>query len=374
MSLGCNPWTVRAAVVVFGVVGALCAPAPAGAQAPLPETAIPVHVVFVGSGTFHYDNSEGSHAVGDDNLSWDVEYQAALEPDGSLTGTQGVPPTNAGNYLFSDDFYGVSCSGAISTEPPPREPGDPNPPPETTPVPSAEGTLIQGLTYLSPDPANFSNCIGTLDGYDGSGEVADGVATVLNQYLPGALAARIPALPRQAFLAGGVAQRVIPVSSADAPTQIPSSCADLFGIDDPSKCTISLSWSGTVVLDATAGCPVILATPAPACMPMDGTPVSAFTQGVETDATGPGTASMSATAGGGLSSHAATAARQIVIASASAKVRHAGRVRLRPRLTAAGRRLLKHSRRVKVTVQIVWRPRSGHAHTTRSTTILKTAP
>ena len=360
--------------MVFGVVGALCAPVAAGAQSPpLPETAIPVHVVFVGSGTFHYDNSEGSHAVGDDQLDWDVEYQAALEPDGSLTSTQGVPPTTAGKYLFSDDFYGVSCSGTISTEPPPREPGDPNPPPETTPPPSAEGTLIQGLTYLSPDPANFSNCIGTLDSYDGSGEVADGVATVLNQYLPGALAARIPAVPRQMFLAGGAAQRVISVSSADAPTQIPPSCAELFGIDDPAKCTIGLSWSGTVILDATAGCPIILATPAPACMPSSGTPLSAFTQGVETDATGPGTASISATAAGASSAHIATAARQIVIASASVKVRHAGRVRLRPRVTAAGRLLLKRSRHVKVTVQVAFRPRSGHAHTTRFTTILKTA-
>ena len=108
-------------------------------------------------------------------------------------------------------------------------------------------------------------------------------------------------------------------------------------------------------------------------MPSSGTPLSAFTQGVETDATGPGTASISATAAGASTAHIATAARQIVIASASAKVRHAGRVRLRPRVTAAGRLLLKRSRRVKVTVQVVFRPRSGHARTTRFTTILKTA-
>jgi hypothetical protein len=364
---------VRAALVVFGVAGGPCAAAAGARAAPLPETPIPVHVVFDGTGAFDYHNSEGSHAVGDDQLSWDVEYRAELEPDGALTAASGLPPTTAGSYTFTDDFYGVACSGPISTAPPPAEPGDPSPPPETTPAPNADGTLIQGLTYLSPNPAQYSNCIGTLGSYDGSGEVADGVAAVLNQYLPGALTARIPAVPRQAFLAGGVAQRVIPVSYADAPTQIPLSCADLFGIDDPSKCTIGLSWSGTVILDATAGCPVILATPAPACMPPLGTPLSAFTQGVEADAPGPGTASMSASAGGTLSSHAATAARRIVIASASVKVRHAGRVRLRPRVTAAGRLLLKRSRRVKVTVQVVFRPRSGHAHTTRSATVLNTA-
>ena len=360
--------------MICGVVGALSGPAAAAAKpAPLPEAPIHVHVVFDGTGTFHYDNSEGTSAIGDDQLRWDVEYTALLLPDGSLTPRQGVPPTTAGNYLFTDDFYGVSCQGTISTQPPPREPGDPNPPPETTPAPTAEGTLIQSLTYLSPDPSDFSNCIGSLDGYDGSGEAADGVATVLNQYLPGALTARIPAVPRQAFLAGGVAERVISVSNADAPTQIPESCADLFGIDDPSKCTISLEWNGAVILDAIAGCPIILATPAPACMPSSGTPLSAFTQGVETDATGPGTASISATAAGASSAHIATAARQIVIASASVKVRHAGRVRLRPRVTAAGRLLLKRSRRVKVTMQVVFRPRSGHTHTTRFTTILKTA-
>jgi hypothetical protein len=367
---------VRAALMVAGIVSCALTPAAAGAKPPpLPEEPIPVHVVFDGTGTFHYDNSEGSTAIGDDQLNWDVDYQALLEPDGSLTIAQGQSPTTAGNYTFTDDFYGVSCHGEISTAPPPREPGDPNPPPETTPAPTAEGTAIQGITYLSPDPAQYSNCTGTLDGagYDGSGETADGVATVLNQYLPGALSARIPAVPRQAFLAGGAAQRVFRVSYADAPTQIPESCADLFGIDDPSKCTIRLSWSGLVVLDATAGCPIIVAAPGPACMPLSGTPLSSFTGGIETDASGPGTASLSATAAGGVSSHMAVAARQIVIASVSVKVAHPGRVRLRPRLTAAGRRLLRHARKVKVTVQVVFRPRSGPAHTTRFTTTLNTA-
>ncbi len=44
----------------------------------LPECPIPVHVVFSGSGQFHYDNSAGSHAIGDDTLDWDVDYQALL--------------------------------------------------------------------------------------------------------------------------------------------------------------------------------------------------------------------------------------------------------------------------------------------------------
>jgi hypothetical protein len=280
----------------------------------LPEHPIPVHVVFSGTGQFHYDNSEGSYAG-------------------------------------------------------PFPPGTPTPPPETTPAPRTDALVIQGITYLSADPGRFSDCVGARGDFDGSGEAADGVGTVLDQSLPGALAARIPQVSRQAFLAGGVALRTIPVSDADAPTQIPESCADLFGIDDPSKCTETLSWSGTVLLDATAGCPLILAGPSLACMPPSGTPLPAFTRGLETEAAGPGTVSMSATAVAASGAHAA-AARRVLIAAATVKVKRAGRVRLRPRLTAAGQRLLSHSGRLKVTVQVVFKPRSGHARASRFTTVL----
>jgi hypothetical protein len=193
-----------AALCMCCVLGPAAA-ARAGTPA-LPEHPIPVHVVFSGTGQFHYDNSEGSYAG-------------------------------------------------------PFPPGTPTPPPETTPAPRTDALVIQGITYLSADPGRFSDCVGARGDFDGSGEAADGVGTVLDQSLPGALAARIPQVSRQAFLAGGVALRTIPVSDADAPTQIPESCADLFGIDDPSKCTETLSWSGTVLLDATAGCPLILAGP-----------------------------------------------------------------------------------------------------------------
>lgn len=370
MSRHISTRALGAAVAALGACAA-CAPA-AGAESPtLPELPIPVHVVFSGSGQFHYDNSAGSHAVGDDKLDWDVEYQAELQPDGSLTAASVIPPATAGTYTFTDDFYEMSCSGSISTvpEPGPFPPDFPNPPPETTPAPNAAGLLIQGITYLSTDPARFTNCVGQRGDYDGSGEAADGVGSVLDQYLPGALTARIPAIPRQAFLAPGVAQRVIPVAYDQAPTQIAASCADFFGIQDPSQCQISLDWSGTVLLDGTAGCPVILAGPSLVCMPLSGMPVGAFTQGVEADATGPGTASVSMTAAGASGAHAAIA-RRTVIASASVKVKHAGRVRLRPKLTAAGKALLKRSRRVKVMVQTVFKPKAGRAHTTRVNTVL----
>lgn len=362
---------VLATMAAAAAWGALAAPE-AGAKTPvLPEHPIPVHVVFSGSGQFHYDNSAGSHAVGDDMLNWNVEYQALLQPDGSLTVASDLPPSSAGTYTFTDDFYELSCSGEISTapEPGPFPPGFPNPPPETTPAPVADGLIVQGITYLTTDPAQFTNCIGKRGDYDGSGETADGVGSVLDQYLPGALSARIPAIPRQALLAGGIAQRVFDVSDTGAPTQIPESCADFFGIEDPSQCRISLEWNGIVLLDATAGCPVILAGPSLACMPLSATPVGALTEGVETDATGPGTASVSATASGGSSAHAAVA-RRVVIASAAIKVKHAGRVRLHPKLTVAGTALFKRTKRVKVTIQTTFTPKTGRAHTAHLNTVL----
>jgi hypothetical protein len=97
--------------------------------------------------------------------------------------------------------------------------------------------------------------------------------------------------------------------------------------------------------------------------------VTAVTDGIDTDATGPGTATVSVTAAGASGAHASIA-RRIVIASASVKVTRAGRVRLRPRLTAAGTALFKHAKRVKATIQTTFKPRSGPARTTRATTVL----
>src|ERR1700749_398115 len=72
-------------------------------------------------------------------------------------------------------------------KPGPFPPGYPDPPPETTPAPTTDGTLIQGITYLSRNPDDFSNCVGQRGDYDGSGEAAAGVSSLPDQYLPGAL-------------------------------------------------------------------------------------------------------------------------------------------------------------------------------------------
>jgi hypothetical protein len=81
--------------------------------------------------------------------------------------------------------------------------------------------------------------------------------------------------------------------------------------------------SGTVLLDADAGCPLILAGPTLACLPPKGTTVTAVTAGVDTDATGPGTTGVTVTAADASGAHASIA-RRVVIASASVKVTHPG--------------------------------------------------
>ncbi len=296
----------RAAAFTAAIV--CCALASPAAQAKrvagvqLPQLPIPVHVVFSGLGQFHYDNTAGSHASAIDQLNWDVEYHADLLPHGELTSTSAPPPSTAGDYQFDDTFYEVDCSGQISTVPQagPFPPDYPDPPPETTPEPTAGGTLIQGVTYLSRNPDDFSNCVGQRGDYDGSGEAADGVSSLLDEYLPGALTARIQPITRQEFLSSGAALHVFQVSEAEAPDTVADSCADFFGIEDPDQCQMSLAWNGTVLIDGTAGCPVILVSAAGelVCMPSQGMPTQAITSGVQASASGPGAASESVTVAG----------------------------------------------------------------------------
>src|ERR1700761_674940 len=220
------------AAVICCALTASTADAKRAAGVQLPQLPIAVHVVFAGSGQFHYDNSAGSQAFATDQLQWDVDYHADLLPDGELPDVASPPPATAGSYQFDDSFYEVDCSGPISTLPQagPFPPGYPDPPPETTPAPTTDGTLIQGITYLSRNPDDFSNCVGQRGDYDGSGEAADGVSSLLDEYLPGALTARIQQITRQEFLSLGAALHTFQVSEADAPPHPAASWADFFGI------------------------------------------------------------------------------------------------------------------------------------------------
>ena len=71
------------AVAAFALTLIVPGAAAGAGPPPLPEEPIPVHVTFAGSGSFNYSNTEGSTAAADDELSWHVEYQAALMPDGT---------------------------------------------------------------------------------------------------------------------------------------------------------------------------------------------------------------------------------------------------------------------------------------------------
>jgi hypothetical protein len=341
-----------------------------------PETPLPVHVTFTGAGQFSTRNTEGNSISALDTLDWTVEYQATLNPDGTLGVAEGPPVLSPGHYEFTDAFFDVNCGDALPTQPPPASPGDPNPPPAMVPVPRARGSEIESITYLSDDQNNvdYSQCVGKgMLPFDGQGEASNAAAGLLDHFLPGALTARITPVPRQLLLASGVAIHIEHPSSRSAPVQVPESCSDLYGIDDPSKCSMSLSWSGMVILDATAGCPVILAAPS-RCLPPSGTSLPAFTQGVDVHASGPGSASVSATAPDATSAASAIEsrkARDVVVATGHLKIKHAGLARLRPHLTSAGRRALQHARRLKVRIQITFAPRSGPRHVTRFVTFLR---
>jgi hypothetical protein len=358
----------RPVVAIAALVLVLAVPASASAGGAAP---LPVHVTFAGSGLFHLTNTEGSNRVLDEKLDWTVEYRTLLNPDGTLATATAQPVMAPGTYEFHDDFYGINCAAALSAQPPPTFPGDPFPPPASTPQPQAGGNDVQSITYLSPDPdsAAYSQC-----GEVGDVEASRAAAGVLDDYLPGVLTARLSPVPRSAFLAGGAALRVERVSDGDAAAQLPASCAESYGIQDPSKCTMRLSWSGTVILDATAACPLILAGPPLSCLPPGGVSARAFEKGLDASAPGAGSVGMTATAArakGSASASRRRKAKPVVIAKARAKARHAGAVRLRPRLTRAGRRALGHTHRLKVVVRTTFTPKHGHRRVTRFATSLR---
>jgi hypothetical protein len=108
---------------------------------------------------------------------------------------------------------------------------------------------VQSVTAFDSDGSSgaYASCQGTAPGsglpFDGSGEAASDVGTI-NPYLPDVLSANVQ-IPTPLK-----SEVTIPVSNANAPAQLPPSCADQFGDD---ACTMSLSWSGTVTVKPPCG-------------------------------------------------------------------------------------------------------------------------
>ncbi|HEY1595402.1 MAG TPA: hypothetical protein VGF74_08400 [Thermoleophilaceae bacterium] len=364
-----------AALVAACLIGAAAFPALAAGA---PESPIPVHITYSGVGTFHMTNSAGGVSEATDNFTWTLEYSSTLNTDGSFTPATGTVDEWPGSYTFDEPDESVSCSGALPTNPPPAVPGEVPEPPSTTPLPQLQGLDIQSLTYLSPDQTDpaYAGCQGQEPGdglpFDATGIASDHAAGLPDNFLPGVMTAHLVPLPLPQFLAEH-ALHVQTVSDAQAVDQLPESCAPEYGLDNPNDCQMSIHWSGTLIVDGTAACPLILVTSGGLmCLP-PATTVNQFEQGFSENAPGAGSYGMSATAAG---SHASAAAhhrkrKPVVIARAKAKARHAGSVRLKPRLTPAGKRALKRAKRLKVTVRVVFTPKHGKRHVTSRALTLK---
>jgi hypothetical protein len=362
-----------ATLVAACLIGAAAFPALAAGA---PESPIPVHITYSGTGTFHMTNSVGGTSEATDQFNWTLEYSSTLNADGSFAPATGTVDNWPGSYTFDEPDQSVSCGGTLPTNPPPAFPGEDPAPPPTTPLPQLQGLDVQSLTYLSPnqeDPA-YASCQGQDPGdglpFDATGIASDHAAGLPDNFLPGVMTAHLAPLPPQQFLAEH-ALHIQTVSDSQAIDQLPESCAPQYGEDNPSDCQMSIHWSGTLLIDGTAACPLILVSSGGLmCLPPS-TTVSQFEHGFSENAPGAGSFGMTATAADAHAGAFVSKRRKpVVIATAKARARHAGSIRLKPRLTPAGKRALRRAKRLKVTLRVVFTPTHGKKHvTTRALTL-----
>ncbi len=233
-----------AAALGFGATPASAAPEP-----------LKVIVQFDGSGTFSATNGAGTDSPehADVALKWSTTYTGTLEPDGSMTlqasgasatgdGTQTTAPAPGTFHFTSSGLFTADCSGSL-----PMTPG--------APAPAADATggvlTVQSITSIDQnDLTGQISCPGTDpygSPYDASAQAAN-LAGAFGPYLPDVLAARIP-LPADALKSGTFTKQV---SDADAPAQLPTSCADQFGLPE-GQCPMSLHWTGTITISVPCG-------------------------------------------------------------------------------------------------------------------------
>ena len=227
---------------------------PAGAAASTPP--LKVVLEFDGTGTFSATNGAGTdtpeHA--DVALKWSTTYAGELQPDGSITfqatgaGAPGevlqttAPPPGTFHFT-STGLDTADCTGPL--------PVAPNPP---TPVATYDNGTLTVQSVTSVDQNNQTGqitCQGTGplgDSVDLSADAAN-LAGAFEPYLPDVLSARI-SVPAGALKSGSFTQAVS--NSADGVAQLPSSCADQFGLPE-GQCPMSLSWSGTIKISVPCG-------------------------------------------------------------------------------------------------------------------------
>ena len=242
-------------VVAAGVAAALIlggGPAAAAASTP------PLKVVleFDGTGTFSATNGGGTdtpeHA--DVALKWSTTYAGELQSDGSIT-FQATGPGAPGEVLQTTapppgtfHFTSSGLDTADCTGPLPMAPN-----PATPMATDDNGTLtVQSVTSVDQNNQTGQvSCQGTGplgDSVDLSADAAN-LAGAFEPYLPDVLSARI-SLPPGALKSGSFTQAVS--NSGDGVAQLPSSCADEFGVPE-GQCPMSLSWSGTIKISVPCG-------------------------------------------------------------------------------------------------------------------------
>jgi hypothetical protein len=237
--------------VPLAFVAVVLAPATASAD----SSFFPVIMKFDGTGTFSATNGAQTDSPEhvDDTLKWSVTYIGKLAQDGSVTFqpsggssevgiTTGSPP---GTYHFTDSGnFKADCSGTL-----PVSPGAP------ASVASVSGgkLTVQSITALDQTNAThkFDGCEGTNSNappQDESDQAAN-LAGAMQPNLPDVLAAKVD-FPADALKSGTFMKSV---SDADAPTQLPASCASQFGWPDPGQCQMTLNWTGTIRIDVLCG-------------------------------------------------------------------------------------------------------------------------
>lgn len=193
----------------------------------------PVTAVFTGTGTY----SVSQHATGDGGqCSWTTTFDLVWEADfpltsqgGSLQGGSGALVGDVGTATMTPSG---TCPGGCST----------TLAASGTPTLDSDGATDPTVQAQSLGPISTLDCPAVTKGLIGSD------LTVLDAALPG-LTTGVGKIPASTLANGGT----IAVSSADAPSQIASSCMGVghhgSGVD---SCTASGSWTGSI--EIVAGC------------------------------------------------------------------------------------------------------------------------
>jgi len=244
----CRAASLRPLVIsLLAFMLGLAAAAPSAVAA---TKGVRIQVTFAGEGTFTADvpveEEDVTHVL--DTLSWQSKFKAILKKDGTIVASgPGVIDEGPGGYSFEDPGMHVACKGTLPLNPAAAQPQL-----------SSEGARLKlqalpAFGLLASPGGEFAGCVGQVEGrtFDASPVAAAYAAGFLNAYLPDVLAVSVQAPTDEEVLG----KPTIAVTNADAPAQLPGSCAQL--TEDPG-CAMSLSWSGRVSFEAECSAKTVI--------------------------------------------------------------------------------------------------------------------